>query len=347
MTPEEVLEYWFADGLTAGWPSRPMGDLWFGGGEAVDNAIRTRFGPLVEEAMHGGLTHWEAPLLHRLALVILLDQFTRNVYRGQARAFDGDSRARALAIRTLSQGEDRQLPLVGRVFMAMPLMHTEDPASQADCVRHFENLVASADTPHVSNCRRTSNPPANTRQSWPPTGASRTATRCWAGPIPPRRRPTCKKAGASANRPPGISGCSGRCGRSRGRDGHPSGPGGRRGAHASRAGGRAGPRQTARSNTFAGHHHDRVPVADHRARVHHHGWLVQVHRLWRHIDRTGMHHLGRIGDTHLDARAANPDRPDHIACLGRTRGTPQHDNCTRGDGQGLDVATELHDGLLL
>ena len=150
MTPEEVLAYWFADGLTAGWPSRPMGELWFGGGEAVDTEIRTRFGSLVEEAMHGGLTHWEAPLLHRLALVILLDQFTRNVYRGQARAFDGDSRARALAIRTLSQGEDRQLPLVGRVFMAMPLMHTEDLASQADCVRHFENLVASADTPHVS-----------------------------------------------------------------------------------------------------------------------------------------------------------------------------------------------------
>lgn len=149
MTPEAVLEYWFGDGLTAGWPSRPMGDLWFGGGKAVDNTIRTRFGALVEDAVNGGLTHWEAPLLHRLALVVLLDQFTRNVYRGQARAFAGDARARALATRTLSEGEDHALPLVGRVFMGMPLMHTEDPASQADCVRHFEKLLASAGAEHA------------------------------------------------------------------------------------------------------------------------------------------------------------------------------------------------------
>jgi uncharacterized protein (DUF924 family) len=86
-----------------------MGDLWFGGGKAVDNG-RSEPGSVLwsTDAVNGGLTHWEADLLHRLALVILLDQFTRNVYRGQARAFAGDARAHRTGHgRTLSQGEDR------------------------------------------------------------------------------------------------------------------------------------------------------------------------------------------------------------------------------------------------
>lgn len=142
MTPETVLEFWFEDGLQSGWPGRPMGDLWFGGGAAIDDRIRTQFGESVTLAVDGGLVHWETPLLHRLALVILLDQFTRNVFRGQARAFAGDARALALATRTLAHGEDAALPLVGRVFIAMPLMHAEDLASQEACVQHFERLVA-------------------------------------------------------------------------------------------------------------------------------------------------------------------------------------------------------------
>ncbi len=153
MTPETVLEFWFADGLVAGWPSRPMGDLWWSGGKPVDEDIRARFGSAVEEAVNGGLTGWESPLLHRLALVILLDQFTRNVFRGQPRAFAGDPRARALAERTLAQGEDADLPLVGRVFIAMPLMHAENPVSQAACVRHFQNLLADCPAVHAHQLR--------------------------------------------------------------------------------------------------------------------------------------------------------------------------------------------------
>jgi uncharacterized protein (DUF924 family) len=154
MTPNTVLDYWFGDGLVTGWPTQPMGDVWFGGGAVIDQEIRTRFGSLVEAAVGGGLSDWEPPLLHRLALVVLLDQFTRNVFRGQAKAFAGDPRARALAGRTLAQGEDAALPLVGRVFMAMPLMHAEDLASQTDCVRHFENLLAIADPAHAPHLEK-------------------------------------------------------------------------------------------------------------------------------------------------------------------------------------------------
>lgn len=141
--PQAVLDFWFGDGLTLGWPSAPRGALWFGGGAALDTDIRTRFGPQVAQAVDGGLASWEADVLHRLALVILLDQFTRNVFRGQARAFAGDVRAHRLATDTLARGEDAKLPLVGRVFIAMPLMHAEDAASQAGCVRHFEQLRAT------------------------------------------------------------------------------------------------------------------------------------------------------------------------------------------------------------
>ncbi|CAM3598290.1 DUF924 domain-containing protein [Polaromonas hydrogenivorans] len=94
--------------------------------------------------MQGGLQDWEAPLHSRLALVILLDQFTRNVFRGSARAFDGDARAQQLVLRTLALQEDRQLPWVGRVFMYMPLMHAEDAALQETCVACFSQLVADA-----------------------------------------------------------------------------------------------------------------------------------------------------------------------------------------------------------
>ena len=140
----DVLHFWLEDGLELGWPSRSLSALWFGGGDALDQAIRDRFGPLVHQAVDGALTDWEAVPLNRLALVLLLDQFTRNVYRGQARAFAGDGRAQALALDALNRRLDAGLPLAGRVFMAMPLMHAEDLAVQHRCVACFEALLAGA-----------------------------------------------------------------------------------------------------------------------------------------------------------------------------------------------------------
>ena len=142
--PAEILDFWLGDGLTLGWPTHNLNERWFLGGAALDQEIKARFGPSVELAMQGGLQDWEAPLHSRLALVILLDQFTRNVFRGAARAFDGDARAQRLVLRTLALQEARQLPWVGRVFMYMPLMHAEDAALQETCVACFSQLVADA-----------------------------------------------------------------------------------------------------------------------------------------------------------------------------------------------------------
>ncbi|MBS0315870.1 MAG: DUF924 domain-containing protein [Proteobacteria bacterium] len=149
---QAILDYWFADGLALGWPSRDLDPLWFGGGEQQDREIRERFGPWVECALDGGLQSWEAepdgerlggpvPSKRRLALILLLDQFSRNLHRGTARAFAGDARAERLVGEMLAQHADERLPWVARVFVYMPLMHAEILALQRECVRRFEALA--------------------------------------------------------------------------------------------------------------------------------------------------------------------------------------------------------------
>lgn len=138
---QEVLRFWLGDALELGWPSKNRSALWFQGGDAVDRDIRERFGDLVQDAMDLGLDAWEHLPLDRLALVIVLDQFSRNVYRSQARAFSGDARARILVMQALDLGWDLALPLAGTVFLYMPLMHAEDLALQDECVRRFQALL--------------------------------------------------------------------------------------------------------------------------------------------------------------------------------------------------------------
>jgi uncharacterized protein (DUF924 family) len=141
---QAVLDYWFADGLPTGWPSQNMGAQWFAGGPALDALITERFGDLVRQAQAGGLEAWESPVQTRLALVILLDQYARNVYRGQAQAFAGDARAQQLVLQSLALGDDEALPTVGRVFFYMPLIHAESLALQTECLARFKGLHACA-----------------------------------------------------------------------------------------------------------------------------------------------------------------------------------------------------------
>lgn len=141
---QAVLDFWLADGLTLGWPSQDMVSRWFSGGATLDAEITARFGDLVRTAVGGGLAEWERTPLARLALVILLDQFTRNVFRGKGEAFAGDARAQALVRAALAAHEDQQLPLAGRVFLYMPLEHAEDMAQQDESVRSFEQLAKEA-----------------------------------------------------------------------------------------------------------------------------------------------------------------------------------------------------------
>ncbi len=143
-TASDVLDFWFGDGLQLDWPSQDHNELWFGGGPAQDEVIRQRFGPLVDEALNGGLIEWETEPRTRLALIVLLDQLSRNVHRGQRRAFDGDARAQRLTRRSIAEGMDTTLTPAGCVFLYMPLMHAEHLALQEECVARFQKLVDSS-----------------------------------------------------------------------------------------------------------------------------------------------------------------------------------------------------------
>jgi uncharacterized protein (DUF924 family) len=144
ITPACVLEFWLGEGYASGWPQRDMSKQWFGGTPELDQQIAGRFGAQVRQALAGGLTAWETEPLDRLALVILLDQFPRNIHRGQAQAFSGDARAQQLVRDALAQGMDEKLPWVGRVFLYMPLMHAEDLQLQQEGVQRFGQLAAEA-----------------------------------------------------------------------------------------------------------------------------------------------------------------------------------------------------------
>jgi uncharacterized protein (DUF924 family) len=146
--PGEVLDFWLGDGVQLGWPTQNMSKRWFGGGAALDEEIKSRFGLRVLQALNGELGDWAqtapTPALGQLAHVILLDQFSRNVFRGQARAFSGDAQAQQLALQAIAAKADQQLPWVGRIFLYMPLMHAENPALQTECVALFTQLVEDA-----------------------------------------------------------------------------------------------------------------------------------------------------------------------------------------------------------
>src|SRR5262245_64924319 len=109
VAPADVLGYWFGEEPADAAAAMPAMRRWFQSGPEVDQEIIARFGPVVDAAVAGGLAAWEAEPRDRLALVIVLDQFTRNAYRNDPRTYAGDERAQRLAIDALDRGLDRPL----------------------------------------------------------------------------------------------------------------------------------------------------------------------------------------------------------------------------------------------
>src|SRR5262249_2270673 len=107
-------------------------------------AVRDHFATEVDEAVAGGLVDWEGAPRSRLALILLLDQFTRNLYRGEARTYHGDARAQRLAIDAFDRDLVRSLSLEERNFFIMPLAHAEDLALQQRAVALVNQVVAEA-----------------------------------------------------------------------------------------------------------------------------------------------------------------------------------------------------------
>lgn len=138
---ETVLDFWFGDAIAGGDALDVAFGRWFGGGKAFDREVETRFGELVERALTGDLREWEDAIRSRLALILLLDQFPRNIHRGTARAFAGDERALRLARHSVANGDDRALAPLERVFLLMPFQHAEDLDAQREGVALFAALA--------------------------------------------------------------------------------------------------------------------------------------------------------------------------------------------------------------
>jgi uncharacterized protein (DUF924 family) len=139
-----VLDYWFGPPRTDGSVAEERRRRWFVADPAVDREISAAFGPEVERAARGELEAWKSMPRGRLALVILLDQFSRTVWRGTRRAFAQDAQALAILDEALEAGVDRALGPYERAFLFMPLEHAEDRQRQRRAVERFEALAREA-----------------------------------------------------------------------------------------------------------------------------------------------------------------------------------------------------------
>jgi uncharacterized protein (DUF924 family) len=144
-----IREFWFgrlplsADGL-----NRRI-RFWFGGGTSElgrlrDEHMRVRFGELLEQAARGELASWADGPRRRLSLILLLDQFPRNMFRGSPRAFAHDAQALAFTLSGMQSAADAALDPVERMFFYMPLQHAESREVQDESVAAYRRLLAEA-----------------------------------------------------------------------------------------------------------------------------------------------------------------------------------------------------------
>ncbi len=134
-----VIDFWFGAPGTESYGTQRK--LWFRKDTAFDRAIADRFGPLIEQALRGELDGWQGEPHGALARILLLDQFTRNVFRDDRRAFAGDVQALAGATALVGSRGDETLPPFMRAFVYMPFEHAEGMSMQNEAVRLFTRLA--------------------------------------------------------------------------------------------------------------------------------------------------------------------------------------------------------------
>jgi uncharacterized protein (DUF924 family) len=144
VAPDEILSFWFGAGPDNGAEAARLFKIWFSVDPLYDAAIRDRFGAIIERAAAGEFDNWARTARGALALIVMLDQFPRNIYRGQARAFATDDHALSITTRGIAEGLDVGLTLVERVFFYVPFEHAEDLAAQDRCVSLYQALDALA-----------------------------------------------------------------------------------------------------------------------------------------------------------------------------------------------------------
>lgn len=140
---EHILSFWFKEQeLSAPQIDRRM-DIWFGEDQVFDHEIEKEFADDVEKASDGKLDHWAGEPKGRLALIILIDQFRRNMFRGTLKAFSHDKLALKLCVEGAMERKDKGLAPIERVFFYMPLQHAESRKVQAKSVELYDRLAES------------------------------------------------------------------------------------------------------------------------------------------------------------------------------------------------------------
>jgi uncharacterized protein (DUF924 family) len=139
LTPQDVLDFWFGAPGSAGY-GKPR-DVWFKKSDVFDQAVRGRFFLLYELAADGRLSAWTATPHASLALILVYDQFPRNMFRNDPRAFATDGEALAAAQRMVELGWDMQLAPIGRQFVYLPFEHAEDLALQQRALELFHRVT--------------------------------------------------------------------------------------------------------------------------------------------------------------------------------------------------------------
>lgn len=127
----QVLDFWFAE-------IDPV--MWFKKDDEFDRLLHTRFGQLWQAAAHGELAHWRATITGRLAEIIVLDQFSRNLFRNTPRSFSCDGMALVLAQEAIATGLCETLPVEQRGFLYLPFMHSESALIHQQAVALFSQL---------------------------------------------------------------------------------------------------------------------------------------------------------------------------------------------------------------
>ncbi len=142
-----ILDFWFGSLIENEIPSEAYRNRWWMKDSENDREIRNQFSDSLELAKIGGLDHWKTNADGTLALILLLDQFSRNIFRDTSEAFSQDHKAIETCLDGINQRFDNELHPIQRVFFYMPLMHSEDLGMQEKSIECFSNLKELFSTP--------------------------------------------------------------------------------------------------------------------------------------------------------------------------------------------------------
>ncbi len=138
---DEVLQFWFGRVEETIVPTEHRARIWFAEDEVTDQEIKSLFGALLESAVAGKLSAWEDTPRGQLASIIVLDQFSRHIYRGTEKAFAQDPHALSICLKGMKNEADHSLSLIERVFYYFPLLHSEKLSDQERSARAYRTLV--------------------------------------------------------------------------------------------------------------------------------------------------------------------------------------------------------------